>query len=74
MDHEAICDCPFKDTCQTYADPMVQACEKGPAGRGCEGVSDEHRREHCKAFTCKYLTVVLASLMGGRSAGGSKAT
>ena len=63
MDHEAICDCPFKDSCQTFDDPMVAGCEKGAAGRGCQGASDIHRRSHCRAFACKYLSTVLSQMM-----------
>jgi len=74
MDHEAICDCPFKDTCQTFRDPMVASCEKGPAGRGCEGVNDIHRRRHCRAFACKYLSIVLSDMMGPGKAGDTKTT
>ena len=66
MDHETICDCPFKNGCQTYNDPMVAACVKGPAGRGCDRINDIHRREHCRAFACKYLSMVLSQMIDGR--------
>ena len=74
MDHETISDCPFKNGCQTYNDSMVAVREKGPAGRGCQGTNDIHRREHCRAFACKYLSMALSHMMDGRKARDIKAT
>jgi len=64
MDHEAICDCPFKDTCETYADPLIGESRKGPDGLGCAGVNDIYRRKHCKTFGCRYLSMVLSDMIG----------
>ena len=69
MDHEAICNCPFMDTCETYADTLVAEARKGPDGLGCRGTGDLHRREHCKPFACRYLTMVLAGMIGGSPTG-----
>lgn len=66
MDHEAICDCPFMDRCQTYADPLVGRSRKGPSGLGCTGRNDLYRRQHCKTFGCAYLSMVLSGLISHR--------
>ena len=71
MDHEAICNCPFMDTCETYADDLVPGARKGPDGLGCAGASDTHRREHCKTFACRYLTSVFADMIRGSAAPGA---
>lgn len=66
MDHAAVCDCPFKDTCETYADKLIGKARKGSKGFGCEGQSDLHRRKHCKGFRCKYLSLVLSDMLAER--------
>ena len=63
MDHDAICDCPFQEHCQTHADPLVDEARKGPEGMGCTGANDHHRQRHCKAFACQYLAVVFSDLI-----------
>ena len=68
MDHETVCNCPFMDTCETYADPLVAEARKGPEGRGCTGANDEHRRKHCKPFACRYLSMILSGMFHGSPA------
>jgi len=69
MDHDAICDCAFKGTCGTYADPLIDVRRKGPEGFGCEARSDFHRSRHCKTFSCRYLSVILSDILVPRSQG-----
>jgi len=67
MDHETICDCAFRDTCVTYADPLIDKWRKGSKGFGCEDRSDFYRSKHCKSFGCRYLSVVLSDIVLPRS-------
>ena len=59
VDHEAICDCPFMDHCQTYTDPLIGKGRKGPEGMGCHVQNDVYRGKHCRKFALTYLTMVL---------------
>ena len=63
MDHEAICDCHFRQRCETFRDPLIDDDRKGPEGHGCVGQSDLYRGKHCKSFTCSYLTMVLTDAL-----------
>jgi len=63
MDHEAVCDCPFKAKCQTYNDPLIHRLRKGPHGLGCVGRNDVYRGKHCKTFACGYLSMVLSEML-----------
>ena len=56
-------DCPFQAECDTYGDALVPAALKGPAGRGCVDQTDEHRKQHCKAFARKLLARILRDVM-----------
>ena len=56
-------DCPFQAECHTYRDALVPAALKGPAGRGCVDQTDEHRKQHCKAFARKLLARILREVM-----------
>ena len=60
MDHARVCDCQFRAGCTTYKDPLIEAKRKGPRGLGCCVQTDEYRADHCKAFQCSYLTLVLS--------------
>jgi len=60
MDHEKRCDCQFRRGCTTFNDALIGHDRKGPFGLGCSSQTDEYRAEHCKAFACSYLTMVLA--------------
>jgi len=68
MEHDKICDCPFKDRCETYADPLIDASRKGIAGLGCTGQDNFYRSRHCKTFSCKYLCVLLADMLSPKPA------
>ena len=68
MQHAAVSECPFKDTCETCADPLIAEVRKGSKGLGCEGQNDYHRSRHCKSFRCKYLSVALSELLAPRAA------
>lgn len=63
MDHDVICDCLFKGTCETYADPLIARSTKTSNGCGCQGQTDLYRSRHCKNFRCKYLSVVLSDML-----------
>ena len=63
MDHEAICDCQFRDTCATFNDSLIEEARKGPSGLGCRGQSDVHRGKHCRTFACAYLSVVISDAL-----------
>lgn len=63
MDHEAICDCPFRSCCATFSDPLIDDGRKGPDGMGCLRQSDVYRTKHCKTFCCTYLSTVLSDVL-----------
>lgn len=63
MDHAAICNCMFKDTCETYADELIRKAMKRGKGLGCEGQSDFHRTLHCKSFRCKRLSLAFSDML-----------
>lgn len=63
MDHEAICDCPFRDGCQTFSDPLVDDRRKGPDGLGCARQNDVYRGEHCRTFRCAVLSMVVSDVL-----------
>lgn len=63
MDHETMCDCPFADHCQTYADPLIDKTRKGPTGFGCRGQNDIYRGKHCHVFACAYLSMVVSDVL-----------
>jgi len=67
MDHQAVCDCPFKGQCATYRDRLIPAAQKDADGLGCEGQNDLYRSEHCRTFACKYLASVLGDMIGAES-------
>ena len=69
MGHETVCDCIFINTCETYADSLIIEARKGKAGLGCTDANDIHRRQHCKTFACRYLSMVLADMMGHHPTG-----
>ena len=69
MDHEIVCDCLFISTCETYADEMVTDARKASTGMGCTQTNDIHRRQHCKTFACRYLSMVMADMIGHRHPG-----
>ena len=60
MEHETVCQCQFRAHCATYGDCLIDKSRKGPAGLGCSNQTDEYRSQHCKAFACSYLSMVLA--------------
>ena len=66
MDHEAICDCAFRDRCETFSDPLIDGRRKGPEGFGCVQQSDVHRGKHCRTFGCAYLSMVLSDALTPR--------
>ncbi len=63
MDRERVCDCQFKDTCQTFNDPLIAAKQKTADGHGCVGQTDYYRGSHCRVFSCAYLTVVVSDAL-----------
>jgi hypothetical protein len=63
MDRQTICDCCFKDHCQTFSDPLIEQARKGAAGLGCRGQNDLHRARHCRTFRCASLSLVLNDLL-----------
>ena len=63
MDHEEISDCPFKDHCAAFSDPLIGDNRKGPSGLGCQGQNDIYRGRHCRKFACAYLSVVISDQM-----------
>ena len=75
MDHEQVCDCPFRDTCATFNDPLIDQRRKGPDGLGCRGRNDIYRGKHCRIFRCTYLSMVFSDAIGhvagGRAEAGS---
>ena len=73
MDHTAICNCPFRETCDTYVDPLIDGSMKGDSGFGCAGQDNFYRTRHCKSFRCKALSVLLTDVMTPRPAGPGKA-
>jgi len=60
MDHEAICDCPFRERCATFNDPLIDEARKGPLALGCRGQNDIYRAKHCRTFACAYLSAVVS--------------
>ena len=62
MDHERVCDCQFKATCQTFNDPLIEAEYKTACGHGCVQQTDYYRGKHCKAFRCAYLMAVVSDV------------
>ena len=63
MDHEAICDCPFMDHCETFGDPLIDKVRKGPDGLGCRDQNDIYRGRHCRTFACAYLSMVVSDVL-----------
>ena len=69
-DHETICDCQFKQHCESFADLLIEEHQKGPSGFGCHGQNDLHRSKHCKTFRCNYMCMVFSD--GLKQLAGSK--
>ncbi len=68
MGHENICDCPFKDHCAAFDDPLIDDDRKGSNGLGCRGQNDIYRGKHCRKFACAYLSMVVSDgLRQGRA-------
>lgn len=63
MDHEALCDCQFVDTCPTFADKLIREARKGPDGLGCRERNDHYRARHCRTFACAYLSAVVSDVL-----------
>ncbi len=64
MDRERVCGCQFKDTCQTFNDPLIDAKQKTADGHGCVEQSDFYRAKHCQVFRCAYLVTVVSDALG----------
>ena len=62
MDRERVCDCQFKETCQTFNDPLIEARCKSASGHGCVQQTDYYRGEHCRVFRCACLMTVLSDV------------
>ncbi len=67
MDHEAVCGCGFVETCQTHADALIDPSRKTRLGFGCEEQTDQYRSRHCKAFSCRYLSMLLSDILSPES-------
>lgn len=70
MDHDVACDCPFRDACATYTDPMIDGSRAQRKNRGCLDQSDVYRNTHCGTFRCMYLTQVVSQVLGHKAAAG----
>ncbi len=63
MDHESICNCQFREHCETFIDPLIDKARKGPTGLGCREQNDLYRAKHCHTFSCAYLSLVLSDAL-----------